>query len=136
MLTLQNLPRLPKADYDRLDPVAVNYICAAGLPGAPAAPLAEYQKMVDALASHVTKAFHHEYPIFHARPHDFQHSLAVFQATQLLTALQRDVGIRYNPALIDDGDFFADSRNLFIHGVLETRLGTCSSLPRLYVTVG
>jgi hypothetical protein len=42
----------------------------------------------------------------------------------LATVLQRDIGVRYNPALIEREDFFADSRNLFIHGVLETGQGT------------
>jgi hypothetical protein len=50
--------------------------------------------------------------------------------------LQRDIGIRYNPDLVEQEDFFADSRNLFIHGVLETGQGTCSSLPPLYVAIG
>ncbi|HTY88861.1 MAG TPA: transglutaminase family protein, partial [Candidatus Acidoferrum sp.] len=51
---------------------------------------------------------------------------------------------RYNPArIIMPGDidpndhFFADSRDIFLHGLLaDRRMGTCSSMPILYIAVG
>ncbi len=73
---------------------------------------------------------------FARRPEDFHHSRAYFRILVLLTVLQRDIGIRYNPQLVDRDDFFTDARNLFLHGVLETKQGTCSSLPPLYLAVG
>jgi hypothetical protein len=44
----------------------------------------------------------------------------------------------YNPALIGEAtsttSFFQDSRDLFLHGLCgERRMGTCSSMPVLYV---
>jgi hypothetical protein len=63
----------------------------------------------------------------------------------LVTVLQQDLGIHYNPErmqmplepLEPETKFFADSRDIFIHGLLgEKRSGTCSSMPVLYVAIG
>jgi hypothetical protein len=53
----------------------------------------------------------------------------------MITVLQQDFGVRYNPARIFDPDF-RDSRDLFIHGILFGDGGTCASMPVLYVAVG
>jgi hypothetical protein len=63
----------------------------------------------------------------------------------LVTVLQQDLGIHYNPErmqmplepLESETKFFADSQDVFIHGLLgEKRSGTCSSMPVLYVAIG
>jgi hypothetical protein len=54
----------------------------------------------------------------------------------LVTVLQRDIGVRYNPDLIDVEAFFADSGNVFLHGVVQTKMGSCASLPVPYTAVG
>jgi hypothetical protein len=73
---------------------------------------------------------------FRLQPEAFDHSWALFRVMDLLTVLQRDVGICYDPKLMEGEDFFRDSRNLFIHGVIENGRGSCSSLPPLVVAVG
>jgi hypothetical protein len=57
--------------------------------------------------------------------------------------LYEDFGVRYNPARVsrpglpEDMSFFADSKDLFLHGLLgSARTGTCSSMPVLYVAIG
>jgi len=60
--------------------------------------------------------------------------------------LVEDLGIQYNPALVTylkegnaptHGIFSTDSKNLFIHGLLNgSHYGTCASMPVLVVAVG
>ena len=57
--------------------------------------------------------------------------------------LQRQCGVRYNPkwqGIRPDGeiprDFGRDSRDIFIHAIVDGVGGTCGSLPALYVAVG
>jgi len=38
--------------------------------------------------------------------------------------------------LVDRDDFFHEPRNLFLHGVIESGRGTCTSLPTFYLAVG
>ena len=54
----------------------------------------------------------------------------------LVTVLQRDLRIRYDPELVGSGDFYVNSANAFLHGVISRRTGTCSNLPILVVTIG
>ncbi len=62
----------------------------------------------------------------------------------LVTVLHEDFGLKYNPARISQAGvfeanetFFADSGDVFIHGLLsDKRMGTCSSMPVLYIAVG
>jgi regulator of sirC expression with transglutaminase-like and TPR domain len=63
----------------------------------------------------------------------------------LVTVLQQDFGVSYSPnrakpsegTIEPNETFFADSRDIFLHGLLgPRRTGTCASLPVLYVAVG
>ena len=50
----------------------------------------------------------------------------------LVTVLQRELGVRYDPACQDGAYCALDSRTLFIHGLLDDRGGTCVTMPVLY----
>lgn len=62
----------------------------------------------------------------------------------MAVVLTEDFQVRYNPARAASPEqtsprdsFFADSRDVFLHGLLgPDRHGTCSSLPVLYVALG
>ncbi len=67
----------------------------------------------------------------------------------LATVLVQDLRIQYNPEREkqlenghilrreDEKTFFADSKDVFIHGLLTGKhYGTCASLPFLYVAIG
>jgi regulator of sirC expression with transglutaminase-like and TPR domain len=75
-------------------------------------------------------------PIFHRAPAEFDGSLAKFRMMALVTVLQRDLGVRYDPAC-QEGPYCAlDPRTLFIHGLLDGQGGTCVTMPVLYVAIG
>lgn len=61
-----------------------------------------------------------------------------FRAAWMVTVLQRDLGVHYPQELIamDDRSFLSRSDHLFIHGIIQGKGGTCSSLPLLYAAVG
>ena len=81
---------------------------------------------------------------FESHRADYQDSEAYFRMMMLVTVLQQDFGIRYNPqrvtpvGVFEPNDrFFGDSRDVFLHGLTgQPSMGTCSSLPVLYVAVG
>lgn len=73
---------------------------------------------------------------FRRDPAYYDHSEACFRMMCVVTVLQRDLGVRYNPAAIGNSSF-ADSRDCFVHGLLDDRrLGTCVNMPVLYVAIG
>jgi len=74
----------------------------------------------------------------------FEHSEGYFRMLMMSVVLAEDFQIQYNPqriatpgeAALDDG-FFADARDVLLHGLLgPRRMGTCSSMPVLYVALG
>ena len=68
------------------------------------------------------------------RPLHSPGSEGYFRMLLLVTVLQQDFGVRYNPARMSspeqsepDNVFFADSQDLFLHGILgPRRMGTCA----------
>jgi hypothetical protein len=74
----------------------------------------------------------------------YYNSEAFYKMLMMAVVLYEDYHVQYNPKWIaspdvvsDNDHFFADSRNLFIHGLLgPDRMGTCSSMPVLYVALG
>jgi hypothetical protein len=132
----RRLVRLSDSELARHDVAAVNLDCAAGLPGAEGVDTAGCLARLDAWAGHVRRETARCTAQFRGDPAAFENSWSYFRVLVLATVLQQDCGVRYDPTLIDRDDFFSDAANLFLHGVLAGRGGTCSSLPPLYAAVG
>ncbi len=136
MLNWSQLVDLSGPDLAAQDIAAVNLACAAGLPGAEGVDVGRCLSVLDAWARHIERETARCAGQFHKDPAAFENSWAYFRVLVLATVLQQDCGVRYDPALIERDDFFANAENLFIHGVLQGKGGTCSSLPPVYVAVG
>ena len=136
MLHLDQLAGLPEAALSAQDIAAVNLACAAGLPGAENLDAARCLAVLDAWAEHVDRETARSAAQFQRDPAAYENSWAYFRVLVMATVLQQDCGVRYDPTLIERDDFFGRSENLFIHGVIQGKGGTCSSLPPLYVAVG
>jgi hypothetical protein len=127
---------LSEADLAGQDVAAVNLACAAGLPGAEALDVARCLARLDGWAGHVRRETARCAPQFRRDPAAFENSWSYFRVLVLATVLQQDCGVRYDSALVHRDDFFSNAENLFLHGVLLGRGGTCSSLPPVYMAVG
>src|SRR5207245_2315525 len=109
---------------------------AAGLPGAEGLDAAGSLAVLDSWAGHVRRETERCAGQFRRDPAAFENSWAYFRVLVLATVLQQDCGVHYDPGLVDRDDFFSRPESLFIHGVIQGRGGTCSSLPPVYVAVG
>lgn len=150
MLVKRETSGSPSADpgYDIAE---VNLACATGLPGSERIDVSAYLRTLDQWAETVRRETDCISAQFWQHAEQFGNSWAYFRILEMVTVLQRDLGIRYNefykarqlsfgrhfdPRLLDGDDFFKDSRNLFIHGIIETKEGTCSSLPPFFIAIG
>ncbi len=117
-----------------LDVAFVNLTIAAGLPGsesldvhAALARLDRWAELIDTNTTHWRSNFVAQ---------DECRTDAEFRMMAMVTLLQRDLGVTYNPACMT-GPFNAlNSRDHFLHGALSEHGGTCCSLPTLYLAVG
>jgi Transglutaminase-like superfamily len=122
-----------------------NLLCAEGLPGAHGLDVPSCLTQLDRMAKRVEEETDRHWHHFRKQPEEFNQSEGYFRLLLMAVVLQEDFSIRYNPERIRTvGDFeandqfFADARDVFLNGLLagERRMGTCASLPVLYVAVG
>lgn len=144
--TLKELLALPPDKIEQCDVGLMNLLCAEELPGAENLNVQDCLKRLDDWTARVKEETQrHEYR-FNEHPEQFRNSLGYYRMMMLGTVLAQDLGIQYDPALAEylesgkaptHGVFGTDSKNLFIHGLLNgSHYGTCASMPVLVVAIG
>jgi hypothetical protein len=141
---LAGLLRLPADRLARTDAGLMNLLCAEGLPGAEGLSAAYCLKTLDHWGARVRSETDRHLYRFRQNPREFDNLEGFFRMLMMAVVLAEDFKVAYNPARMAapgqasarDG-FFADSRDVFLHGLVgPRRMGTCSSMPVLYVALG
>lgn len=143
--TLAELLALPPGQLEHVDLAVLNLLCATGLRGAEHLNVQQDLDTLDAFSKHVAAETLRNFHRFARNPDEYGGSLASYRMMMLTTVLQQDFQAHYSPnrtgpQLRGESEpndaFFADSREVLLHGLLGgDRAGTCSSLPVLYVAV-
>jgi len=134
--TLEELLTLTPDQLAEVDVARMNLLCAEGLPGAEDLNIDRALSQLDDWALYVRFETDRHLCKFDRDPADYENSPGYFRMLMLLTVLQEDLGVKYNPDRIRDIDF-RRSQDLFIHGMIyNDNGGTCASMPVLYVAVG
>jgi hypothetical protein len=149
--SLATLLALSHSVLGDMDIALVNLLCAEGLPGAEQLCAPAATNRLNEWAARVASETDGYLYKFRQNPADYNNSEAYFRILTMVTVLQQDCHVQYNPARIQAPDF-RDSKDLFLHGLLSPSLnsrspnsqpstlnlptGTCVSLPVLYVAVG
>jgi hypothetical protein len=131
--SLSELLSLSDEELAAQDIVRVNILCAEGLAGAEKIDQALCLRTIDEMAEAVRRRT--DLRVFRQRPEQWDSSESIFRIHVMITVLQREFGVRYNPAKISI-DVPLDMDDSFIHGIIQGQGGTCASLPVLYVAVG
>jgi len=143
--SLAELWAVSSEDLARLDVALVNLLCAEGLRGSEGIDIPVCLRTLDDWARHVESETKRHWYRYSEHKEDFKNSDSRFRMEMLCTVLQQDLKIRYNmeraprplEPLEPNNQFFANSADVFLHGLLgERRHGTCSSMPVLIVAVG
>ncbi len=135
MLRWEELVRLSDESLGALDVAEVNLACAADLPGAEKIDVALCLHQLDYWSREVRQYTEPRLKQFRHKRSDYNNSEAYFRVLAMVTVLQRDLGMRYNPAKIL-ADAVFDLEDTFIHGILQGPGGTCATMPVVYVAVG
>jgi hypothetical protein len=142
---LTQLLALPPEQLEKCDIARMNLLCAEGLRGSEDLDVQQNLNTLDSWAQHVKDETFRNYHRFLDHPEDYKNSEAYYRMAMLAMVLQEDFNTHYDPERAlpqirgrrEPNDiFFADSKDVFIHGLLGgERHGTCSSLPVLYAAV-
>ena len=142
--TLNGLLNLSPAELEHCDIARMNLLCAEGLPGAEKLNVDECLATLDQWAQHIKAETDRNHHRFKEDPATYSNSEAFYKMLMMAVVLYEDYGVRYNPKRITspeatpaDDHFFADSRDILLHGLVGPQhLGTCSSMPILYLALG
>lgn len=137
--TLPELLAQDEATLPGMDLARMNLLCAQGLPGAEGMDIEAELAVLDRWAASVKFETERAMPKFYANPELYEHSEGYFRILMLITVLQQDFEVRYNPDRIYSPDF-TDCRDVFLHGLTQASTGehaggTCVSMPVAYVAV-
>ena len=129
------------ADYDIAE---LNLLCGAGLDGNEKVNLNQCRKALDDLVKMVKSETDRNWERFKRNPSEYQNSEAYYRMGMVITVIRQDFKAKYNPKLITDPSkraenevFYKDASNVFLQGLLTgDKMGTCASMPVLYVAVG
>jgi len=124
-LSIEELLNQHKNELEKLDIALVNLLCAKELPGAEQLNISNLLADLDQWASRVKQETDRHSYRFRAKPDEYHGSEAYFRMLMMAVVFYEDYNIRYNPermtspAAINPNDrFFADSRDIFLHGLL------------------
>lgn len=142
--TFAELIALQPKDLEGTEIALMNLLCADGLPGAENLNVDECLATLDRWARHVKSETDRNHHRFQEDRAYYYNSEAFYKMLMMAVVVYEDFGVRYNPKWIappseirGDDHFFADSRDILIHGMLgPERMGTCSSMPILYIALG
>ena len=122
-----------------IDIARMNLLCALGLPGAEGMDIEQELAVLDKWAAMVKFETDRDIHKFYADPGNFENSEGYYRILMLITVLQQDFEVRYNPDRIFSPDF-TDCRDAFVNGLTQASTGehaggTCVSMPVVYVAV-
>ena len=142
---LTELCSLTTNQLEKCDIALMNLLCTQSLRGAENLDIPKSLELLDGIARHVKAETDRHLYKFRERPGEYENSQGYFLIMMMVTVLQQDLWIHYNPERarlpsqpIEANDkFFADAKDVFIHGLIKEKgTGTCSSMPVLIVSVG
>ena len=126
------------------DIALVNLLCAEELPGAEGMDVKTCLSTLDQWAEEVRLQTARNLYRYRQNPAKFSNLEGLYRMKIMNAVLMQDLHVGYDLAIDSRAEsclpakvFFANSKPLFIHGLLTGKhLGTCASLPVLYVALG
>ncbi len=143
--TYGNILELAPEEVPAADVAELNLLCGSGLPGTDGIDIGKCMKQLDLLTEMVRSETLRNLGRWQRNPAEYRNSQAYYKMGMLITVVRQDYKAKYNPNLIvppsigdsQGGDFFKNGADVFLQGLLsDRRMGTCSSMPVLYVAIG
>jgi len=145
--TVAQLIALRDEELERTDIVEMNIAVAREIPGLEKLDYGRYRGIVDGWTDRFRFWLMTVEPAFHKTPARWKNDLAFFRMGMLAQFLDEQIGVAYvkehKASLMRDRKagrkpqiLYTNPGHLLLHGLLDTRQGTCASLPTLQVAIG
>lgn len=132
-LTVPDLMAMTDAELAALDPLVVNLTVARDIPGLERLDIARYAKTVDAWVAQIRAGLDATPAAERTTDPLYRHDPDLWRAGGMAVALAGPAfRIAYTKNPLNPGD----PSLTFLHGLIDTRRGTCASMPVLYMAIG
>lgn len=145
--TVADLAALSDEELERVDVVEMNVSVAREIPGLENLDYARYRRTVDGWTAQFRRWLPMVEHNFHRSPEAYKNDIHFFRLGMLAQFLDRHVGIAYvedqKQAQVASRKAgrkaevrYTDPGHLLLHGLIDTKRGTCGTMPALHVAIG
>ncbi|MCI0642631.1 MAG: hypothetical protein L0Y72_00265 [Gemmataceae bacterium] len=119
------------------DPLEMNLLVAKEIPSLAGLDVQKYRIQADIWTGQLKRGLREAEYQFQQDPWSWKNDLAFFRLGFLCYFVDETLGIRYRDDQKDlKSVFYTDPSDLFLHGVMDSRQGTCANMAALHVTLG
>ena len=127
---------LPDEQLEQADVLRLNLAVACGIPGLESLDIEKYTRTVDAWTAAFTRELPRLERMFKATPHKWKNDLRFFRVGMLQGFLGHEIGIWYiEEQKQAEAVRYTDPGQLFLHGLIDTKQGTCGNMAALHVAM-
>ncbi len=127
---------LSDLDLATVDPLEMNLLVARSIPGLAELEIAPYQEQADAWAEEVRQRLPAAEEVFWQTPWQWKNDVRFFRLGVLCGFVDVELGIAYHEEQRDGhAVLYTEPGDLFLHGVMDSRRGTCANMPALHVAL-
>ena len=140
--SVTQLISLSDAELERVDIVEMNIAVAREIPGLEKLDYARYRKTVDAWTEQFRRWLPTTEHAFKQTPEKYKNDINFFCPGMLAQFLDEHVGVAYVAQQKQDQKRgvkevrYTDPGYLLLHGLIDTKEGTCATMPALHVAIG
>jgi hypothetical protein len=135
--TLNQLLGMFGEELQRTDQVVMNLAVAKGIPTLADLDIGRYVQLADRWAGDLRARMPALEAEFHRSPQDWRGDLDFFRLGLVCWYVDMVLGVAYREDQRNVAQIrYTDPTDLFINGVMDTRRGTCATLPLLHVVLG
>lgn len=127
---------LPDEQLEQANTVRLNLAVARGIPGLENLDVEKYVHMVDEWTELFSRELRGMERSFKATPWKWKSDIRFFRVGMLQGFLGHIIGIRYiEEQKHADAVYYTDPGQLFLHGLIDTKQGTCGNMATLHVAM-
>ena len=145
--TVSQLIALSDSELEKVDIVEINVAVAREIPGLEKLHHDHYRQIVDRWTGQFRRWLPSVMQAFYDNPSKYEDDVKLFRLGMLAQFLDQQVGIAYveqqKQAVIAAKKSgkklqiaYTDPRDLFLYGLIDTKRGTCGTMPTLHVAIG